>query len=179
MTEVKGFEHCIETNNSLPVYKHPYRKSPTELRAIKTEIERMLTMKIIEPSNSQWGAPCILERKPLEDGREQPPRFVVDYRGLNAVTKSDGYPIPSIASVLDSVSQGKVFGRCDLASGYWQNPLRKNDQHKSAFCTHVGLYHFLRLPLGLKTALNTFQRILNTVPLQNIYTVGSLFMLMI
>ena len=60
----------------------------------------MLTMQIIEPSNSQWGVPCILVRKPLEDGREQPPCFVVDYRGLNAVTKSDGYPIPSIASAL-------------------------------------------------------------------------------
>ena len=90
-------------------------------------------------------------------------RFVVDYRGLNAVTKSDGYPIPSIACVLDSISQGKVFGCCDLASGNWQIPLRKNDQHKSALCTHVGLYHFLRLPFGLKTASNTFQHILNTV----------------
>ena len=142
LTEVKGFEHHIETGNSLPVYKHPYRSSPAELRAIKTEIERMLTMKIIELSKSQWGAPCILVWKPLEDGREQPPRFVVDYRGLNAVTKSDGYPIPSIASLLDSVSQGKVFRRCYLASGYWQIPLRKNDERKSTFCTHVGLYHF-------------------------------------
>lgn len=163
LTEVQGFEHHIHTDNSLPVYKHPYRKSPAELRAIKTEIQRMLKLKIIEPSNSEWGAPCILVRKPPENGVEQPPRFVVDYRGLNSVTRSDGYPIPSVANVLDSVSQGKVFGRCDLASGYWQIPLRKQDQPKSAFCTHVGLYHFLRLPFGMKTAPSTFQRILNTV----------------
>ena len=101
--------------------------------------------------------------KPLEDGREQPLLFVVDYLGLNAVTKSDGYPIPPIASVLDSASQGKVSGRCDLAGGYWQIPLRKEDHHKSAFSTHVGLYHFFRLPFGLRTASNTFQRIPNTV----------------
>ena len=161
--EIQGFQHHIDTEDALPVYKHPYRKSPEELLAIKNELQRMLKMKIIQPSKSEWGAPCILVRKPLENGMQQPPRFVVDYRGLNSVTRGDGYPIPSIASVLDSISQGKVFGHCDLASGYWQIPLRPQDRHKSAFCTHVGLYEFLRLPFGLKTAPNTFQRILNTV----------------
>ena len=161
--QIQGFEHHIDTEDALSVYKHPYRKSPEELLAIKNELQRMLKMKIIQPSKSEWGAPCILVRKPLENGVQQPPRFVVDYRGLNSVTRGDGYPIPSIASILDSVSQGKVFGHCDLASGYWQIPLRQQDRQKSAFCTHVGLYEFLRLPFGLKTAPNTFQRILNTV----------------
>ena len=161
--EIHGFEHHIETEDALPVYKHPYPKSPEELLAIKNEIQRMHKMKIIQPSKSEWGAPCILVRKPLENGIHQPPRFIVDNTGLNSVTKGDGYPIPSIASILDSISMGKVFGHSDLASGYWQIPLRSQDRHKSAFCTHVGLYEFLRLPFGLKTAPNTFQRILNTV----------------
>jgi len=29
--EIHGFEHHIETEDALPVYKHPYRKSPKEL----------------------------------------------------------------------------------------------------------------------------------------------------
>ena len=160
---VKGFEHRIDTADAPPIYRHPYKKSPEELRAIKTEIERMLKLKIIQPSHSEWGSPCILVRKPPEKGTLQPPRFVVDYRRLNSVTQGDGYPIPSISSVLDAVSQGKVFAKCDLVSGYWQIPIRKSDQQKTAFCTHLGLYEFLRLPFGLKTAPNTFQRILNTV----------------
>ena len=35
--------------------------------------------------------------------------------------------------------------------------------HKTAFATHLGLYEFLRMPYGLKTAPQTFQRILNSV----------------
>ena len=50
-----------------------------------------------------------------------------------------------------------------MVSGYWQIPIRQSDQHKTAFCTHLGLYEFLSLLFGLKKAPNTFQRILNTV----------------
>ena len=160
---VKGFEHRIDTADAPPIYSHPYKKSPEELRAIKTEIERMLKLKIIQPSQSQWGSPCILVRKPPEKGKLQPPRFVVDYRRLNSVTQGDGYPLPSISSILDAVSQAKVFAKCELVSGYWQISIRQSDRHKTAFCTHLRLYEFLRLPFGLKTAPNTFQRILNTV----------------
>jgi hypothetical protein len=42
----------------LPVYKHPYQKRPTELLAIKNDIERMLKLEIIQTSKSEWGAPC-------------------------------------------------------------------------------------------------------------------------
>ena len=84
---VKGFEHRIDTADAPPIYSHPYKKSPEELGAIKTEIKRMLKLKIIQPSQSEWGFPCILVRKPPEKGKLQPPRFVVDYRRLNSDTR--------------------------------------------------------------------------------------------
>ena len=163
LSTVKGFQHNIDTGEYPPVYQLPYRKSPSELKAIKDELERMLRLRIIQPSHSAWGAPCILVRKPLENGKPQPPRFVVDYRGLNAVTKGDGYPIPNVSNILDALSGGKLFARLDLASGYWQIPINPDHQHKTAFATHLGLYEFFGMPFGLKTAPQTFQRILNTV----------------
>ena len=123
----------------------------------------MLKLKIIEPSNSPWGSPCILVKKPAEQGKPQPPRFVVDYRRLNAITESDGYPIPFVSTILDNSSSGKYYGKMDLASGYWQIMLRKQDRPKTAFNTHLGLFQFLRLSFSLKTASSTFQRILNTI----------------
>ena len=163
LSTIKGFYHNIQTGDSPPVYKLPYRKSPAELAAIKEELERMVKLQIVQPSHSPWGAPCILVRKPLEKGKPQPPRFVVDYRGLNAVTQGDGYPIPNVSNILDAISGGKLFAKLDLASGYWQVPMNPRDREKTAFATHLGLWEFLRMPFGLKTAGQTFQRILNTV----------------
>ena len=151
LTPITGFHHNIDTGDSPPVYRLPYRKSPSELAAIKDELQKMLKLHIIRPSFSSWGAPCILVRKPLEKGLPQPPRFVVDYRGLNTVTAGDGYPIPSVSNVLDALSGGKKFAKLDLASGYWQVLVNPAHMHKTAFATHLGLYEFLRMPYGLKT----------------------------
>ena len=173
---IKGHEHRIETGDASPTYHLPYRKSPSELTAIKTEIQRMLEMNIIEPPSTPWGSPCILVRKPLEQGKPQPPRFVVDYRKLNSVTISDGYPIPPLSNILDNLSSGKYYSKLDLASGYWQIKLRTSDQPKTAFNIHLGLYQFLRLPFGLKTASSTLQRVLNTVFSDYLYKVLIVYM---
>ena len=51
---VKGFEHRIDTADAPPIYSHPNKKSPQELRAIKTEMEQILKPKIILHSQSEW-----------------------------------------------------------------------------------------------------------------------------
>ena len=97
---IKGFDHRIPTGDAPPVYHLPYRKSPAELKAIEDELQRMLAMNIIRGSKSPWGSPVILVYKPPENGKPVPPRFVVDYRQLNSVTLTDGYPIPSVSNNL-------------------------------------------------------------------------------
>ena len=144
---IKGFYHDIDTGDSPPVYKLPYRKSPAELQAIKNELERMLRLRIIEPSHSPWGVPRILVHKLLENGKPQPPRFVIDYRGLNAVNKGDGYPIPNVSNILDVLSGGKLFAKLDLASGYWQVLVNLKHKEKNSFC------HSLRIISKSSTSL--------------------------
>ena len=50
-----------------------------------------------------------------------------------------------------------------MASGYWQVLVNPEHVHKTAFATHLGLYEFLRMPYGLRTAPQTFQHILNSI----------------
>ena len=102
----------------------------------------MLKRQIALPSHLELGFPCIEVRKSPEKGQLQSPKFVVDYRRLNSVTQRDRYPIPSISNVLDSVSQGKLFAKCNLVSGYRQIAVRHSDQQHSSPISIPELFSF-------------------------------------
>ncbi|KAL9984580.1 hypothetical protein ACROYT_G006890 [Oculina patagonica] len=76
------------------------------------------------------------------------------------LTKSDGFPLPQVIDILDWLGGGKAFAKLDLANGYWQVPVREEDREKTAVVTHCGLFEFISMPFGLKTAGATFQRLM-------------------
>ena len=51
----------------------------------------------------------------------------------------------------------------DLASGYWQIPIKPRDIPKTAFRTAKGLFEFVVMPFGLSDAPSTFQRLVNKI----------------
>lgn len=61
-------------------------------------MDLMLTLKIIEPSNSEWYHPVVLV--PKKDGTL---RFCIDFSYLNSVSKFDSYPTPRINDLIDCV----------------------------------------------------------------------------
>ncbi len=158
LRRIHGTEHHISTGNAPPCYKPLFRKSPPELQTVRHQINDMLRQYIIRPSKSPWGAPAILVGLKDLHGKPQPPRFVVDYRALNSVTKRDGFP--QVIDILDWLGGGKALAKLDLANGYWQVPVREADREKTAVVTHCGLFEFISIPFGLKTAGATFQRLM-------------------
>ena len=86
-------------------------------------------------------------------------RFCVDYRGLNAVTKTDMFPLPRIDDLLDQLGGAKFFSTLDMASGFWQIQMDPHSREKTAFATPHGLYDLLLM----LTAPAVFKRLMQRV----------------
>ena len=65
----------------------------------KRLLDDMLERKIVEPATGPWSSPIVLVTK--KDGT---PRFCVDYRRVNSLTRKDAHPLPRIDDTLDTLS---------------------------------------------------------------------------
>ena len=90
-------------------------------------------------------------------------RLCVDYRRMNALSRVDSYPMPRIDELIDMLGRAVYIATLDLTKGYWQVPVAKRDQPKTAFTTPFGLFQFRRMPFGLQGAPATFQRMMDRV----------------
>ena len=148
----------LQLNNPIPIRQRPYRTPLLKRKEIERQVEELLQMGVIRPSTSPWASPVKLV--PKKDGSI---RMCVEYRKVNAVTVDDGYPMPGIRDVLDSLSGCSFFSLIDLKAGYHQLPVEDDTVPVTTFCTHRGLYEYLRMPFGLKTAPAVFQRCMNEI----------------
>jgi hypothetical protein len=140
--------HEIDTGNEKPIHNAPNRIAFREREYIQQQIKEMEENNIISPSSSPWSSHIVLVKK--KDGKL---RFCIDYRGLNAITKKDVYPLPRIDDSLAMLSKGKFFTTLDLWAGYWQIPLNSESKEKTALATDSGLYEFNVMPFGLSNHL--------------------------
>ena len=68
--------------------------------------------------------------------------------------------MPKINQLVDATVDHPRISFLDAFQGYHQIPLTLDDQEKTAFVTPIGNYHYKVMPLGLKNAGSTYQRMM-------------------
>ena len=110
----------------------------------------------IRHSASEAGAPILFV--PKKDGTL---RLCVDYRGLNAITVKNRYPLPLVGEIMDRLSGATIYTQLDLRDAYHRLRIRKGDEWKTAFRTRYGHFEYQVMPFGLANAPATFQSYIN------------------
>ena len=151
-------EHKILLVSDEPIKMKPYPLPYSVRQAEKEEVDRMLASDIIERSDSPYCSPIVMVKK--KDGSM---RFCIDFRRINQITIVDSEPMPNPEDIFATLEGDAFFTKIDLSKGYWQIPLRKEDQCKTAFSTPEGHFHFKKMPFGLVNATATFNRLMRSV----------------
>jgi hypothetical protein len=131
-----------------PPHRQPYRMSDSERLELETQIAKLLGNGWVTDSHSQFAAPVIFVKKLYGSGLQ----MCVDYRGLNAITTRDRYPLPYIEDLIDRLHGSRVFTKLDLASGCHQVRIHPDDRHKTVFVAPDGFFQWTVIPFGLANA---------------------------
>ena len=163
-THATGFKCKIDLlEGAQAVHIRQYRLTPLEKEELMKQVNAFIEKGWIEPSTSEWSSSVLFVPKP--NGKL---RFCVDFRGLNARTRTDQGPIPNQGELLDELIGANCFSALDLASGYYQLALDDASKAYTAFPTPLGLYQWKVMPMGLCNAPAVFQRAMNVVLQQHI-----------
>ena len=132
------------------------RHIPLPLRPkVKDELERMEKLGIIAKIDqpTPWCAGMVVVPK-----KEGAIRICVDLKPLNENILREVHPLQKVDETLAQLSGATVFSKLDANSGFWQIPLVEKSQLLTTFITPFGRYCFHKMPFGISSAPEHFQK---------------------
>jgi hypothetical protein len=129
-----------------------------ELKVLRKYLNNNLAKEFIRPSSFPAAAPILFVRKPGKDLR-----LCVNYRGLNAITIKNRYPLPLVKETLNLICGAVIFTKLDVVAAFHNLRMKLGKEYKTAFRSRLGLYEFLVMPFGLANAPSSFQAFINEV----------------
>ena len=84
----------------------------------------------------------------------------VDFTDLNKACPKDPFLMPQIDQLVDATVGHPRMSFLDAFQRYHQIPLALDDQEMTTFVTPIGNYHYKVMPIGLKNAGATYQRMM-------------------
>jgi hypothetical protein len=156
-----GLVKCKPVDIKLKTDAQPYsiataRRVPIHLvPKVEEELKRLEANGIIEPVTepTEWCAGMV----PVVKNNGQV-RTCVDLKKLNENILRERYIIPTIEEILPKLAGSRFFTTLDAHSGFYQIPLSPESRRLTCFITSLGRFQFCRLPFGITSATEIFQR---------------------
>ena len=122
----------------------------------KKELRRMEDAGVIVrvEEHTDWCAPMVVVPK------KDDVRICVDLTKLNESVRRERHEMPSVEYTLEQLSDARIFSKLDANSGFWQVPLA---DLLTTFITPFGRFYFKRLPFGILSAPEPFQRRMSAI----------------
>ena len=121
---------------------------------VDTELKRMESLGVIskveEPTEWVNSMAVVI--------RGEKVRICLDPKRLNDAIMREHIRLPTTDEMLATIGSAKVFSKLDLKDGYWQVPLDKESSLLTTFNSPSGRWRYKRLPFGLNSANEVFQK---------------------
>ena len=154
--QLKG-EYKIKLKDNVTPYvlSAPRRVAIPLWTKVKEELDRMEKMGVIarleEPTEWCAGMVPIVETS----GKIH---ICVDLTHLNESVIRERHILTAVDETLAKLDGARVFTKLDATSGFWQVPLHKDSMQLTTFITPEGCYYYKRLPFGISSAPEHFQK---------------------
>ncbi|MBW0488100.1 hypothetical protein O181_027815 [Austropuccinia psidii MF-1] len=151
-------DHHIKLEGSLLLMGVIYSLSNQESDKLRAHISESVEKGFIQTSSSSTGAP-ILFVKTKDDGL----LLCMAYQKLNAVTRTNKYPVPLINQLCTVLNGYFIFSKIYLCGSYSFLRIKEDDEHLIAFRNKYGCDEYLVMPFGLTNAPASFQNLSNDI----------------
>ena len=149
-------EHNISVDPTVKPVVHAARKVPLSIMAgVQSELMSMESDGIIAKVDvpTPWVNSMVIVEK--ANGAL---RICLDPKDLNRAILREHHKIPTIQDIALKFQGMNYFSILDMRHGYWHVPLTAESSLLTTFNTPFGRYRFLRLPFGLKSSAEVFEK---------------------
>jgi hypothetical protein len=149
-------EYEIEIDQSITPVQHRPRRIPVMIKEdVITKIRQLESAGVVSRVDipTSWISSLVAVRK-----QNKQVRICLDPKDLNRAIRRNKYPIPTIEDVLPKLEKAKCFSLLDAKDGFLQIELSQRSRLLTTFWTPIGRYCWNRMPFGLSSAPEEFQR---------------------
>ena len=152
---LEGPYHIRLDEYAIPV-QHAPRRVPVALReTLHNTLTELTEQGIIEPVQRPTAWISSLVVVPKKNGKL---RLCLDPKDLNQAILREHYPLPTIEEVATRLHGARVFTVLDVSQGFWHIELDEESSFLTTFYTPFGRYRWKRMPFGISSAPEVFQR---------------------